>query len=150
MTALWSLACAVTAELSASAALSPSVLVLSVDLLSLVFDVSDVPDLVSLDLVSLLRFGASLLSDAGGAGSSSSERELSAARGWPWLLEAVSRGGVLSGRGESWAARGGGGAARSGGGSELCGSAGKLLSTIAAKLLVSCEGSGRAGFVGAF
>jgi hypothetical protein len=90
---------------------------------------------------------AALREVGGGAGSLSSGRELSAARGWSLSLEEVSRGGVLSALGESWAARGGGGGSGVG---ELCGSAGRLLSTIAAKLLVSCDGSGRAGFGGAF
>jgi hypothetical protein len=98
-----------------------------------------------------------LLESGGGGGSLSSERELSAARGWLLSLEALSRD-VLSvraeswraesWRAESWAARGGGGAGSGGG--EHWGSGDKLLSTIAAKLLVSCDGSGRAGFGGAF
>jgi hypothetical protein len=116
---------------------------LSDDWLSEPFVVSD---------FALLFFGAflsapellALLAGGGLELSESSER-----LGGGWSGPCVLRAGLLS---EAWlllAERGG--AAGSGvGGGELEGSGGRLLSTIAAKFAVSCDGSGRAGFGGAF
>jgi hypothetical protein len=62
-----------------------------------------------------------------------------------WVL----RGGLLSDA-ELLLAERGGGAGSGAGGRVLEGSAGRLLSTRAAKLEGSCDGSGKAGFGGAF
>jgi hypothetical protein len=118
--------------------------VLSDDLLSELFDVSD--------FALLLFFGASLLVPApvalltaGGLEFEESSERL----GGGWSEPCVLRGELLS-EAEPLLAERGGAAGSGAGGSALEGSAGRLLSTIAAKFAVSCDGSGRAGFGGAF
>jgi hypothetical protein len=100
----------------------------------------------------LLFFGAflsapellALLAGGGLELSESSER-----LGGGWSEPCALRGVLLS---EAWLllAERGGAAGSGAGGRALEGSTGRLLSTIEAKLEVSCDGSGRAGFGGAF
>jgi hypothetical protein len=124
--------------------LVPSLVLLSDDFPLSVFDVPD--------LVALLEAGCGLVlpwSAAVVAGCVGLDVEgLSAPAGGfglaaPWL--GGSELGLLSAvTAAAWLARGGGDGSGAGG-SVLVGSDGSVLSTSAAKLLVSCDGSGRAG-----
>jgi hypothetical protein len=126
-----------------SAPFAASLAALSDDLPSSDFD--------AVDFVSFVRVGASLslLPDVRATESLS---RASVRLGGPGSFADESRGGgAFSVLDESLAERCGGEADGSGvGGSWLAGSAARLLSTSAAKLEGSCEGSGRAGFGGAF
>jgi hypothetical protein len=122
--------------------LLPSLEVLSGDLLSELFELSDFVSFV---------FGGALLSALApavlSAGGGLELEEASERLGGGWSGPCALRGWLLS---EAWlllAERGG--AAGSGAGGRLLAGSGVLLSTIAAKLDESCDGSGRAGFGGA-
>jgi hypothetical protein len=117
--------------------------VLSADLPSELFDVSDFAPFVFCG-ASLFALAPAVSFADGLEFAESSER-----LGGGWSEAGVLRGELLS---EAWLllAERGGAAGSGAGGSVLEGSAGRLLSTIAAKLEESCDGSGRAGFGGAF